>query len=169
MARTSGAALGHAQFFINTADNDFLELHAPNRRRAGVMRCSARSSAAPRWSTRSRRCKTGRKGGHDDVPLETCASSAPSKSSRRRHARHGRSALPAARGVGVRADAAWRAIDFISDLHLCEAQPRDLRRLGGVHAPHAGRCGRSSWATCSRSGSATMPATCRSSAGACRC
>ena len=44
-----------------------------------------------------------------------------------------------------------------------------LRGLGGVHAQHAGRRGRSSSATCSRSGSATMPCSWTSSAHASRC
>ena len=56
MARTSAPHSATAQFFINAADNDFLNFTVGDRRRAGATRCSARSSRARTWSTRSRRC-----------------------------------------------------------------------------------------------------------------
>jgi peptidyl-prolyl cis-trans isomerase B (cyclophilin B) len=69
MARTSDPHSATAQFFINVADNDFLDFKAPSRR-AGAMPCSARWWRAPTWSTPSRPCAPARKGFHDDVPLE---------------------------------------------------------------------------------------------------
>jgi peptidyl-prolyl cis-trans isomerase B (cyclophilin B) len=55
MARTSDPHSATAQFFINVADNGFLNHTAPKARRAGAMRCSARWCPAPTWWTRSRR------------------------------------------------------------------------------------------------------------------
>jgi peptidyl-prolyl cis-trans isomerase B (cyclophilin B) len=54
MARTSDPHSATAQFFINVADNGFLNHTAP-RPRAGATPCSARWSVAPMWWTRSRR------------------------------------------------------------------------------------------------------------------
>jgi len=48
MARTSDPNSANSQFFINTNDNRFLDYPG-----AGAMRCSARSSRAPRSSTKS--------------------------------------------------------------------------------------------------------------------
>ena len=70
MARTSRPALGDGAVLHQHHRQRLPRLHAPRTRRAGATRCSARSSRAPRWSTRSRSVRTGRKGVHDDVPLE---------------------------------------------------------------------------------------------------
>ena len=64
------AALGHRAVLHQRRRQRLPQLQVARRRRAGAMRCSARSSAAPTSSTRSRACSTGRKGGHDDVPLD---------------------------------------------------------------------------------------------------
>ena len=53
MARTNAPHSATAQFFINVADNGFLNHTAPPPR-AGATPCSAKSSRAPTWSTRSR-------------------------------------------------------------------------------------------------------------------
>ena len=52
----------------------------------------------------------------------------------------------------------WRAIDFISDLHLSEQHAAHLRRPGRRTCAHAAPMRCSSSATCSRSGSATTRA-----------
>jgi len=56
MARTNNPSSATAQFFINIANNSFLNFTAPTRR-AMAMPCSARWSKAWTWSTRSRRSK----------------------------------------------------------------------------------------------------------------
>jgi peptidyl-prolyl cis-trans isomerase B (cyclophilin B) len=46
MARTGDPHSATAQFFINTADNDFLNHKGQDRAMVGAMRCSARCSRA---------------------------------------------------------------------------------------------------------------------------
>ena len=70
MARTSDPHSATAQFFINVADNAFLDHKSPERRRAGATACSARSSRARTSSTRSRACRPASSGGHENVPTE---------------------------------------------------------------------------------------------------
>ena len=53
MARTQAPHSATAQFFINVADNSFLN-HSARPFRAGATRYSARWFAAPTWSTASR-------------------------------------------------------------------------------------------------------------------
>ena len=70
MARTSAPHSATAQFFINVADNEFLNHTAESRRKAGATRCSARWSSGTDVVDAIEKVQTGRKGGHDDVPLE---------------------------------------------------------------------------------------------------
>jgi hypothetical protein len=67
--------------------------------------------------------RTGRKGFHDDVPLEDVVIRAPSRSADG-HRPAPPPVLPAAAAAPTLAEPGWQAIDFISDLHLCEALPR---------------------------------------------
>ncbi len=60
MARTNDPHSATAQFFINVGDNEFLN-HSRRRRKAGVMRCSARSWKASISSTRSARSRRARR------------------------------------------------------------------------------------------------------------
>ena len=70
MARTSDPHSATAQFFINVADNDFLEPHGAERRRAGATACSARSSAGTDVVDKIKGVKTGNSGCHQDVPAD---------------------------------------------------------------------------------------------------
>ena len=69
MARTSDPHSATAQFFINVADNAFLNHTAPSQQGWGYAvfgKVVAGSEVVDRIKT----VKTGRKGYHDDVPLE---------------------------------------------------------------------------------------------------
>ena len=69
MARTSDPHSATAQFFINVADNAFLD-HTRPPGRAGATASSARWSRALDVVDKIRAVRTGRSGGHSDVPEE---------------------------------------------------------------------------------------------------
>ena len=69
MARTSDPHSASAQFFINAVDNDFLDFRAENAQGWGYAvfgRVSAGTDVVDAIET----VRTGRKGFHDDVPLD---------------------------------------------------------------------------------------------------
>jgi len=68
MARTNDPHSASAQFFINVADNDFLNHSSPTPQ-GWAMPCSARSSRVWKWSTRSRRSRRARR-----ASIRTCRS-----------------------------------------------------------------------------------------------
>jgi peptidyl-prolyl cis-trans isomerase B (cyclophilin B) len=69
MARTSDPHSATAQFFINAVDNDFLDFRAENAQGWGYA-VFGRVSAGTEVVDRIEAVRTGRRGGHDDVPLE---------------------------------------------------------------------------------------------------
>jgi len=69
MARTSDPHSATAQFFINTTDNDFLNHRAPNAQGWGYA-VFGRVVEGTEVVDAIERTRTGRKGMHDDVPLE---------------------------------------------------------------------------------------------------
>ena len=69
MARTGDPHSATAQFFINTVDNDFLDFRAENTQGWGYA-VFGRVVEGMDVVDRIEGVKTGRKGGHDDVPLE---------------------------------------------------------------------------------------------------
>lgn len=69
MARTSEPHSASAQFFINTSDNDFLNHSAPTPQGWGYC-VFAKVTAGMDVVDKIGKVKTGRKGFHDDVPLE---------------------------------------------------------------------------------------------------
>jgi peptidyl-prolyl cis-trans isomerase B (cyclophilin B) len=69
MARTSDPHSATAQFFINTVDNGFLDFRAENAQGWGYA-VFGRVVAGTEVVDAIERVRTGRKGGHDDVPLE---------------------------------------------------------------------------------------------------
>ena len=69
MARTSDPHSATAQFFINTVDNDFLDFRAENAQGWGYA-VFGRVVEGSEVIDSIERVKTGRKGFHDDVPLE---------------------------------------------------------------------------------------------------
>ena len=69
MARTSDPHSATAQFFINAADNAFLDHKAPNASGWGYA-VFARVVEGQAVVDQIERVKTGRKSGHDDVPNE---------------------------------------------------------------------------------------------------
>jgi peptidyl-prolyl cis-trans isomerase B (cyclophilin B) len=71
MARTSDPHSATAQFFINTTDNGFLNFRAENAQGWGYA-VFGRVVAGTEVVDAIERVRTGRKGFHDDVPLETC-------------------------------------------------------------------------------------------------
>jgi peptidyl-prolyl cis-trans isomerase B (cyclophilin B) len=69
MARTSDPHSASAQFFVNTTDNDFLDFRAENAQGWGYAvfgRVVEGADVVDKIET----VRTGRKGMHDDVPLE---------------------------------------------------------------------------------------------------
>ena len=66
MARTDDIHSATSQFFVNLADNDFLD-HGPGRYGYAVF---ARVSSGMDVIDRIAAVRTGRRKGHDDVPLE---------------------------------------------------------------------------------------------------
>ena len=69
MARTSDPHSASAQFFVNTTDNDFLDFRAENAQGWGyavIGRVVEGADVVDKIET----VRTGRKGMHDDVPLE---------------------------------------------------------------------------------------------------
>ncbi len=70
MARTNDPHSATAQFFINTADNDFLNFRAENASGWGYA-VFGRVVEGQDVVDRIEGVKTGRKGFHDDVPLES--------------------------------------------------------------------------------------------------
>ena len=70
MARTSDPHSATAQFFINAADNAFLNFRAPNAQGWGYA-VFGRVVAGQDVVDRIEMVKTGRRGFHDDVPLES--------------------------------------------------------------------------------------------------
>ena len=69
MARTSDPHSASAQFFINTKNNDFLNFQAPSGSGWGYAvfgKVIAGTEVVDALNT----VKTGRKGFHDDVPVE---------------------------------------------------------------------------------------------------
>ena len=69
MARTSAPHSASAQFFINVADNGFLDHTAPTAQGWGYA-VFGKVIAGTEVVDAIRSVKTGRKGFHDDVPLE---------------------------------------------------------------------------------------------------
>jgi peptidyl-prolyl cis-trans isomerase B (cyclophilin B) len=69
MARTSDPHSATAQFFINAADNDFLNFRAENSQGWGYA-VFGRVVEGTEVVDAIERVRTGRKGFHDDVPLE---------------------------------------------------------------------------------------------------
>jgi peptidyl-prolyl cis-trans isomerase B (cyclophilin B) len=69
MARTSDPHSATAQFFINVADNDFLNHKAPSMQGWGYA-VFGKVVAGTDVIDKIRAVKTGRKGFHDDVPKE---------------------------------------------------------------------------------------------------
>jgi peptidyl-prolyl cis-trans isomerase B (cyclophilin B) len=69
MARTSDPHSATAQFFINTVDNDFLDFRAENAQGWGYA-VFGRVVEGTEVVDSIEKAKTGRKGFHDDVPLE---------------------------------------------------------------------------------------------------
>ena len=70
MARTSDPHSATAQFFINTVDNAFLDFRAENAQGWGYA-VFGRVVSGDDVVDRIEAVRTGRKGFHDDVPLET--------------------------------------------------------------------------------------------------
>jgi peptidyl-prolyl cis-trans isomerase B (cyclophilin B) len=70
MARTNDPHSATAQFFINTADNGFLNFKAPNASGWGYA-VFGKVTAGQDVVDAIERVATGRKGFHDDVPLES--------------------------------------------------------------------------------------------------
>jgi peptidyl-prolyl cis-trans isomerase B (cyclophilin B) len=69
MARTSDPHSATAQFFINTSDNAFLDFRAENAQGWGYA-VFGRVAGGTEVVDSIERMRTGRKGFHDDVPLE---------------------------------------------------------------------------------------------------
>jgi peptidyl-prolyl cis-trans isomerase B (cyclophilin B) len=69
MARTSAPHSATAQFFINTTDNGFLNFKSESQQGWGYA-VFARVVAGADVVDAIEKVKTGRSGGHDDVPLE---------------------------------------------------------------------------------------------------
>jgi peptidyl-prolyl cis-trans isomerase B (cyclophilin B) len=69
MARTGDPHSATAQFFINTTDNDFLDFRAENAQGWGYA-VFGRVAQGTEIVDAIERVRTGRKGFHDDVPLE---------------------------------------------------------------------------------------------------
>ena len=69
MARTSAPHSATAQFFINTTDNGFLDFKSESAQGWGYA-VFARVVAGTEVVDAIESVRTGRKGGHDDVPLE---------------------------------------------------------------------------------------------------
>ncbi|MDM0045813.1 peptidylprolyl isomerase [Variovorax dokdonensis] len=69
MARTSAPHSASAQFFINAANNDFLNHTAPTAQGWGYA-VFGKVSSGTDVVDKIERVKTGRSGFHDDVPLE---------------------------------------------------------------------------------------------------
>ena len=69
MARTSDPHSATAQFFINVADNDFLNHKAPSMQGWGYA-VFGKVVGGAEVVDKIRQVKTGRKGFHDDVPKE---------------------------------------------------------------------------------------------------
>jgi peptidyl-prolyl cis-trans isomerase B (cyclophilin B) len=70
MARTNDPHSATAQFFINCTDNDFLDFRAENSQGWGYA-VFGRVTQGTEVVDSIEKVRTGRKGGHDDVPLET--------------------------------------------------------------------------------------------------
>ena len=71
MARTNEPHSATAQFFINVADNAFLNHTAPSAQGWGYAVFGKVVERHRTWSTSIKGVKTGRKGFHDDVPKRT--------------------------------------------------------------------------------------------------
>ena len=69
MARTSNPHSATAQFFINVANNDFLNFSAPTAQGWGYC-VFGRVTAGTEVVDKIKKVKTGRRGMHDDVPLQ---------------------------------------------------------------------------------------------------
>jgi peptidyl-prolyl cis-trans isomerase B (cyclophilin B) len=69
MARTSAPHSASAQFFINGTDNDFLNFKSESAQGWGYA-VFGKVVAGTEVVDQLEKVKTGRKGGHDDVPLE---------------------------------------------------------------------------------------------------
>ena len=69
MARTNDPHSATAQFFINTVDNDFLDFRAENAQGWGYA-VFGRIVQGTEVVDQIETVRTGRKGGHDDVPVE---------------------------------------------------------------------------------------------------
>ena len=69
MARTNDPHSATAQFFINVADNDFLNHSAPNDRGWGYC-VFGKVTDGSEVVEKIKGMKTGRSGGHQDVPLD---------------------------------------------------------------------------------------------------
>ena len=159
MARTSAPHSATAQFFINAADNAFLDFKSETPQGWGyavfgkVVKGSEVVDAIEQ-------VRTGNRAGHSDVPLDDVTSPAPpsfpepQRAWQRRAPRLRRCPSPRRRPPSPCADALAGG-----RLHQRPAPRREharrLRRLGGAPAGTAAPTRSSSSATCSRSGSAT--------------
>ena len=110
MARTSEPHSATAQFFINVADNDFLDYKAPSAARLRLLRVRATSSKAPTSSTGS-----GRAYGHFRHASERAARG------RHHHRRQGRAGVTTLRQGTERPP--MKPALLLSDLHLSPARP----------------------------------------------
>ncbi len=161
MARTSDPHSATAQFFINGADNDFLNHKAPTRR-AGATACSARSWLGHRGRRRDRAVAHRQ-------PRRPLRRAARGRDDHARHRRRliaaGGAASPATAAAAARGDADVGRAGRLAGDRLPQrpapgggdaARPSPPgRRTCATRAPT--RC--SSSATCSSSGSATTPAS----------
>jgi cyclophilin family peptidyl-prolyl cis-trans isomerase/predicted phosphodiesterase len=142
MARTSAPHSATAQFFINVSDNGFLNHTAPSAQGWGYA-VFGKVIGGTDVVDKIKAVKTGRKGFHDDVPLEDVVIE---KAVRHRRVtvsppachfvcfatpRGGRRGSPwgspAAAAMTVFnelvAPPAWRTVDLMSDLHLQAGEP----------------------------------------------
>ena len=69
MARTSEPHSATSQFFINVADNDFLDFKAPTAQHYGYC-VFGKVTSGMDVLDKIRKVKTGRRGMHSDVPVE---------------------------------------------------------------------------------------------------
>jgi peptidyl-prolyl cis-trans isomerase B (cyclophilin B) len=134
MARTSDPHSATAQFFINTVDNGFLDFTAENAQGWGYA-VFGKVTAGTDVVDAIEGVRTGRKGGHDDVPLEDVVIRAPTKW--RDPPRPGRPAATRATCTSGRPPH-WRRS---TSSPTCTWRPR-LPRPCRVAAPAAARHGR---------------------------
>ena len=118
MARTQAPHSASAQFFINVADNQFLNHTAPERAGLGL-----RGVRQGRRRHRRGRPHQGRQDRPQGLPRRRADAGRGDRKGRRALKRGG-SAMPAVPAFAqLQAPPSWRTIDFISDLHLQAMEP----------------------------------------------